>query len=105
MSMRQIYGHYRSACLLSILEGGALAKESIIEGRAINLALLDKNLLLRDHCPRRIFKDLRCNSVLVRTLGSAAKYSINVDGTSAKSVEHLNITLKISRMQVCKKRS
>ena len=27
--------------------GGALAKESIIEGRAINLASLDKNLLLR----------------------------------------------------------
>ena len=28
---------------------GGLAKESIIEGRAINLASLDKNLLLRGH--------------------------------------------------------
>jgi len=39
-----------------------LAKESIIGGRAIDLALLDKNLLLRGHCQRRIFEDLRCNS-------------------------------------------
>ena len=39
-----------------------LAKESIIEGRAINLASLDKNLLLRGHCPGRIFEDLRLNS-------------------------------------------
>ena len=43
--------------------GGVLAKESIIEGRAINLASLDKNLLLRGNCSRRIFEDLRCNSV------------------------------------------
>ena len=28
----------------------------------MNLASLDKNLLLRGHCPRRIFEDLRCNS-------------------------------------------
>ena len=38
------------------------AKESITEGRAINLALLDKNLLIRGHCPGRIFEDLHCNS-------------------------------------------
>ena len=31
-------------------------------GRAINLASLNKNLLLKGHCPRRIFEDLRCNS-------------------------------------------
>ena len=31
---------------------GELAKESIVEGRAINL---DKNLLLRGHCLGRIF--------------------------------------------------
>ena len=41
---------------------GGLAKESIIAGRALNLALLDKNLLLLGHCPGRIFEDLRCNS-------------------------------------------
>ena len=44
--------------------GGVLAKESIIEGRAINLASLDKNLLLRGNCSRRFFEDLRCNSVV-----------------------------------------
>ena len=37
-------------------------KETIIKGRAINLDLLDKNLLLRGHCLGRIFEDLRCNS-------------------------------------------
>ena len=42
MSMRWIYGHYRSACWsVSIGRifpwGGGLAKESIIKGRAINL--------------------------------------------------------------------
>ena len=44
--------------------GGVLAKESIIVGRAINLVSLNKNLLLWGHCPRRIFEDLRCNSVM-----------------------------------------
>ena len=47
-----------------------LAKESIIEGRAINLTLLDKNLSLRGHCPIRIFEDLRCNSVAEPTRNS-----------------------------------
>jgi len=41
---------------------GSASKRIIIEGRAIDLALLDKNLLLRGHCQRRIFEDLRCNS-------------------------------------------
>ena len=45
--------------------GGGLAKESIVEGRAINLASLNKNLLLRGHCSGRIFEDLHCNSVLL----------------------------------------
>ena len=43
---------------------GGLAKESIREGRAINLASLDKNLLLRGQCSGRIFEVLRCNSDL-----------------------------------------
>ena len=38
-------------------------KNLSLRGRAINLALLDKNLLLRGHCTGRIFKDLRCNSL------------------------------------------
>ena len=41
---------------------GGLAKEAIIEGRAINLTSLNKNLLLRGRCLGRIFEDLRCNS-------------------------------------------
>ena len=52
--MRKIYGHYRSDHLVSIGRifpwGGGLAKKSIIEGRAINLVLDGKNLLLRGHC-------------------------------------------------------
>ena len=43
-------------------KGGGLGKECIIEGRAINLAMLDKNILLKGHCPERIFKDLGGNS-------------------------------------------
>ena len=43
--------------------GGGLVIESIIEERAINLASLDKNLLLRGRCLGRIFEDLHCNSV------------------------------------------
>ena len=35
------------------LESRGLAKESILEGRAINLMSLDKNLLLRGRCPGR----------------------------------------------------
>ena len=48
----------------SIIKREVLAKESIIEGRAINLALLDKNLLLKGHCPGRIFEDIRSNSAI-----------------------------------------
>ena len=32
---------------------------------SIDLVSLTKNLLLRGHCPGRIFEDLRCNSVLL----------------------------------------
>ena len=49
-------GPIETKCFISF---GFNRKNLFLRGRAINLALLDKNLLLRGHCPGRIFEDLR----------------------------------------------